>query len=83
MVQGRVLDAYGGAVEGIAVDVGGQLVYSNATGEFTARFRKAPTVSVSVALAESTAPGLWTVVSSAGTVIPGGEPVRIQVRRIK
>jgi hypothetical protein len=81
-VVGYVGDAYG-PVEGIAVQIGNETVYSNADGRFETRFKKAHIVSVGVLLAESTAPGLRTVVSSAGTAIPGGEPVKIQVRRIK
>jgi hypothetical protein len=80
-VTGHVVGADGVGVEGIAVQVGDQLVYSNATGEFAARFRKARQVAVGVLLTESTSPGSWTVVSCPGTATPSGVPIQIQVRR--
>jgi hypothetical protein len=82
LVSGYVRDSYG-PVEGIAVQVGNVLAYSNADGRFEARFKKNHQVSVSVMLAESTAPGSsWEVVSLAGTATPAsGVPIQIVIRR--
>jgi hypothetical protein len=78
MVRGRVLDAHGVGVEGIAVEVNGQVAYSNADGRLEVRFKKLPKkLSVDVLLAESTAPGNWETVSCD---VVGGE-VQIRVAR--
>ena len=78
-VRGKVVDAYG-PIEGAAIEVGGQLVYTNAEGVWTARFKKAQAVSIRVVLEEFTAPGNWRCVECPATGTPG-EPVVITVAR--
>jgi len=52
MVRGRVQDQAGRAVEGAAIRVGEQLVFTNADGEFFVRRNKAGTLPLEVVLTE-------------------------------
>jgi len=79
VVRGKVSDAYG-PIEGAAVEVGGQLVYTNTEGVFEARFKKNREVSVRVVPEEFSTPGNWECVSCPASVTPG-TPIQITVRR--
>jgi hypothetical protein len=69
LIQGIVVREDGTPVEGIAVLIGQELVYSNAAGIYALRTKKAVELPVSVDLKESLAPGDWTVISCEPTKI--------------
>lgn len=81
-ISGSVVDSAGQPVEGCAVILAKQTVYSNAAGQFTARFPKATAVPVRVDLDDSTMPGTWALVSASESAVPG-QPMKIVVRRIQ
>jgi hypothetical protein len=59
---GRVLDTQGNPVNGAAIRVGNETVYSDSEGRFMARFAKAGTQSLEVMIDEFLLPGKHTVV---------------------
>ncbi len=64
LVRGRVVDDAGAAVEGAAVDLGGEVVFTNSRGEFSLRTPRPARYSVEVKLDEFLLPGAWTVRSA-------------------
>jgi hypothetical protein len=79
-IEGSVVDASGEPLEGACISVGGQTVFSNSSGEFSARFKKDASVAILVLPWEFSASGNWEVVSSSAVAKPG-ERVQIVVRR--
>ena len=73
VVRGRVRDEAGNPVEGAAVDVGGQLVYTNSSGEFFLRASHPQLFPLAVRTAEFLLPGEWQVVSAPAQVTAAEE----------
>jgi hypothetical protein len=78
-IHGVVLSKSGMPVVGAAIDLGGQTVYTDHTGHFNARFRKAKPVPVQVRPQDFAAPGRWVVLSAPTTAQPGAGTVQIEV----
>ena len=68
VVQGVVKDDQGNAVEGAALHIGKEVVYSDSTGVFLVRLSKHGPFPLSVAPDEFTANGLYETVSAPSTV---------------
>ena len=64
VVRGRVRDELGQPVEGAAVAVGGEVVFTNSTGEFFVRVRSPKQYDLAVRLEEFLFPGRWEVVDA-------------------
>ncbi|HYF40187.1 MAG TPA: carboxypeptidase-like regulatory domain-containing protein [Gemmatimonadales bacterium] len=69
VVRGRVRDDQGAPIEGAAVELGGEVVYTNSTGDFFLRARHPERYAVKVLLNEFLLPGHWEVVSAPATVM--------------
>jgi hypothetical protein len=86
MVQGMVKDDQGNPVEGAALRIGKQMVYTDSSGHFTARFSKRAALPLSVVPEEFTANGFYEVVAAPSEVRAQSEDttvdVQILVRRI-
>ncbi|HEU5170048.1 MAG TPA: hypothetical protein VFU46_05900 [Gemmatimonadales bacterium] len=61
VVRGRVVDERGEPVEGAAVDIGGELVFTDSRGEFLLRVRRPARYTPVVQLDEFLLPGAWRV----------------------
>ena len=68
MVRGRVQDQSGRSVEGAAIRIGEQLVFTNADGEFFVRRNKAGTLALEVVLTEFLNSAPFHLVSAPPTV---------------
>jgi len=79
LIAGKCLED-GRAVEGCAVLIGKEVVYSNRLGEFELRVKKCVPVQIVTDLDDFTATGTWEVVSAPATAKPG-DPVVIVVAR--
>jgi hypothetical protein len=64
VIRGTVRDVEGNPVEGAAVDLGGELVFTNSGGEFFLRVAHPRRTPVTVLPAEFLLPGRWEVVSA-------------------
>jgi hypothetical protein len=64
VLRGTVRDEAGNPVEGAAVDVGGDVVYTNSAGDFFLRVGRPRHSAVAVRLSEFLLPGQWEVVSA-------------------
>jgi hypothetical protein len=85
VVRGSVRDDLGNAVEGAAVELNGEIVYTNSTGEFFLRARHPQQYPVKVLLGEFLLPGEWEVVTAPETAAATEErravPLTIVLRR--
>lgn len=80
LVAGVVVDDKSGMpVSGAAVSVGGQLVYTDAGGNFSARFRKATPVAVRVSVDDFAAPGTFHIVDAPASATPASAPVPLRI----
>lgn len=82
-VSGFVRDRAGRPVEGAAVALSGQTVFTDTTGAFFLRFRRVKAVSVVVRPEEFATPGRWVVVSAPDCVAPDSTPLAIVVTRFE
>jgi hypothetical protein len=73
VIRGAVRDEEGPAVEGAAVDIGGEVVFTNSSGEFFLRVGRPSRSSVRVLTEEFLLPGRWEVVSAPAEVEAGPE----------
>lgn len=73
VVRGTVRDEQGNPIEGAALDVGGEIVFTNSSGEFFLRARHPRRCSVSILTQEFLLPGHWEVVSAPTEVTPVAE----------
>jgi hypothetical protein len=73
VVRGRVRDESGNPVEGAAVDIGGQVVFTNSRGEFFHRVGRPGRSSLAVLPGEFLLPGQWEVVSAPAEAVAGSE----------
>src|SRR5205823_2996657 len=82
-IVGVVRDTAGNPLEGAAIDIGNQVVYSNETGEFLLRFRKRSSVPFRVEVNEFLIAGSFEVVTAPSSVMPGleenGEKIEVVV----
>jgi len=73
VVRGRVRDETGNPVEGAAVRLNQEVVYTNSAGEFFLRVKHPERYAVSVALEEFLLPGNWQVVSAPTSIVASNE----------
>jgi hypothetical protein len=73
LVRGTVRDESGNPVEGVALHLNEQVVYTNAAGEFFLRAKHPQRYSLAVALDEFLLPGRWEVVRAPGEVTAADE----------
>jgi hypothetical protein len=64
VVRGVVRDELGKPVEGAALEVGGEIVFTNSTGEFFVRVRQPRQYDLTVRLEEFLFPGRWELVAA-------------------
>ena len=85
VVQGTVRDESGNPVDGAAVKLNDEVVYTNSAGEFFVRVKHPEHYTLAVATEEFLLPGRWEVVSAPGTVVASNEKqisaVEIVLRR--
>jgi hypothetical protein len=81
LVRGTVRDEAGSPIEGAAVDLDGEVVYTNSAGEFFLRANHPRRYSIRVLTQEFLLPGLWEVVSAPGDVVasPEGRVVPMEI----
>jgi hypothetical protein len=86
VIRGRVVDQSGQPVRGAAVNIGGELVFTDSTGHFTLRRKKAEMLPVAVALDEFILPGRYEVIQAPtqAKAAPEAEarPLEIILRRL-
>jgi hypothetical protein len=84
VIRGRVRDETGNPVEGAALGLGGEMVFSNSAGEFLLRVRRPARYPLSVLLSEFLLPGSWEVVRAPAEVAAATEsravPLEIVLR---
>ncbi|MGH7517842.1 MAG: carboxypeptidase-like regulatory domain-containing protein [Gemmatimonadales bacterium] len=68
VIRGRVVDEAGAPVEGAAIDLGGQIVFSNSRGEFSLRARRPARHALEVKSDDFLFPGAWQVRSAPASV---------------
>ncbi len=73
VIRGTVRDEAGNPVEGAAVDIGGEVVFSNSTGAFFVRVGRPRRSPVKVLTEEFLLPGQWEVVSAPAEAEAGAE----------
>ena len=73
LVRGTVRDEAGNPVEGAALTLNEQVVYTNSAGEFFLRVKHPQRYSLAVALDEFLLPGRWEVVRAPGEVTAAEE----------
>jgi hypothetical protein len=85
LIRGRVVDEQGQPVEGAAIRLGQNLVFTDRDGEFLMRMKKPRQISLEVVPAEFTAPGAWRVVKAPSAVVPqleaGVQPIEVQIAK--
>lgn len=86
IVRGTVRDGDGAPVEGAALDIGGQVVFTNADGAFFLRDSRQRSLPLTVLPNEFLLPGTWELVGAPASVEtrPEGRttPVEIVLRRL-
>ena len=73
VIRGSVRDDEGNPVEGAALDIGGQLVFTTSSGEFFLRIGRPSSAPLTVLTAEFLLPGQWEVVSAPAEAQAGPE----------
>jgi len=73
LVRVQVLSKTGEPVEGIAVHIGKNWAVSNSAGLAWVRSKRARPQPVEISLGESTAPGLWRLISAPDVALPAPE----------
>ena len=85
VVRGQVLDEEGKPVEGAALTVGTEMVFTDSRGEFFLRVGSLRPAPLAVELQEFLLPGYWEVVSAPQAAQPMREeevrPIRVVLRR--
>lgn len=86
IVRGAVRDEAGQPVEGAAIALNGEVVFTNSRGEWFLRGRRPQRYALSVPVDEFLLPGRWEVVTAPGDAIAEGEnragAVEIVLRRV-
>jgi hypothetical protein len=80
-ISGLVVDASGQPVQGIAVKVGADEVWSDAQGAFFVRVKNQTSQSVSIVETDFLAPGTWQTLSAPDTAQPG-QRLDIRIARL-
>jgi hypothetical protein len=87
LVRGRVVDEAGTPVEGAAVAVGTEMVFTDSRGEFLLRTRRPARYALEVKPDEFLLPGVWEVARAPGEVTAAAEEraswVSIVLRQIR
>jgi hypothetical protein len=73
VIRGEVKDETGQGVEGAAVEIGEEVVFTNSRGEFFLRVGRPARQPVKVLTAEFLLPGQWEVVRAPAEVVAGPE----------
>jgi hypothetical protein len=85
IITGRVVEEDGQPLDGAALRIDGELVFTNSGGEFFLRKKKARPCTVEIALDQFLVPGAFALVSSPGVVVPSPEgdevPIVVTLRR--
>jgi hypothetical protein len=76
VVRGIVRDENGNPVEGAAIEIGTDVVFTNSTGEFFHRLGRPGRSPVKVLTAEFLLPGHWEVVSAPPEAVAGSETAK-------
>lgn len=86
LASGRVVDESGAPIDGAALEIGGELVYTDSQGRFFVRRPNTKPVAVRVVLDDFLLPGTFEVVEAPITLHPSKDeratPIRIVVRRV-
>jgi hypothetical protein len=82
-VTGIVTDVNGNGLEGVAVIVGKDILYSNTTGHFNTSTKKAKPQSIRIDLDQSTVIGDWKVKEIPASVVPTEDDTTIHVVLIR
>jgi hypothetical protein len=72
-VRGMVRDETGNPVEGAAIEIGSEVVFTNSSGQFFHRLGRPGRSAVKVLTAEFLLPGHWEVVSAPTDAVAGAE----------
>jgi hypothetical protein len=85
VIRGTVCDEAGIPIEGAALDLNGEVVYTNSAGHFFLRTRRPGQYAVKVLLGEFLLPGQWELAGAPETVMATdesrAEPIVITLRR--
>ena len=73
VVRGSVRDAQGNPVEGAAIGIGSEVVFTNSAGQFFHRLGRPGRSAVTVLAGEFLLPGQWEVVSAPAEAMAGSE----------
>jgi hypothetical protein len=73
VIRGKVVDTAGAPVEGAALDLNGELVFTNSGGEFLLRVKRPARYTLTVLPAEFLLPGQWEVVQAPAEVTATAE----------
>jgi len=73
VIRGRVRDEAGNPVEGAALSLDGEMVFSNSAAEFLLRVKRPVRYGLTVMLSEFLLPGSWEVVSAPAQVTASTE----------
>ena len=87
IIDGRVVDDEGAPVEGAAISVGGDILFTNSQGRFFQRRRTAQVLTLEVLFEEFLLPGTFEVLDAPSEVTPvsegSGKPLTIVLRRAR
>ena len=73
VVHGSVRDEHGNPVEGAAIEIGTDVVFTNSTGQFFHRLGRPGRSALKVLTEEFLLPGQWEVVSAPAEAVAGSE----------
>jgi hypothetical protein len=73
VVRGVVRDAVGHPIEGVALDLSGEVVYTNSAGEFFLRVKHPARYTLKVLTEEFLFPGRWEIVAAPADVTAAEE----------
>ena len=87
VVRGTVRDEDGAAVEGAALEIGGEIAFTNSRGEFFLRTRRPQRYPIAVKLDEFLLPGRWELATAPADVRADHEdraaPAEVVLRRVR
>ncbi len=87
IIEGRVVDEAGAPVEGAAISIGGEILFTNSQGHFFQRRRTAKPLTLEVLPDEFLLPGTFEVVDAPTMVAPvsegSGKSLTIVLRRVR
>jgi hypothetical protein len=73
VVRGRVVDEDGNPVEGAAIEIGADVIFTNSAGQFFHRLGRPGRSTVKVLTEEFLLPGQWEVVSAPAEAVAGSD----------